>query len=94
MKTNVRWRTQYADQRLAIDVLRRHCEQFGYVKFLEQIHNIGGDKYEVEFPLWVDELTIRFAELYGPDIGHVIYIRVVEWLVRDVFRGQVAVSIQ
>lgn len=97
MKRTARWATQNTDQRIAIDILRRHCEQSGYVKFLENVRQIGpddGGRFEVEFPAWVHELTARFDELYGPDRGHAVYLKVVEWLVREIFRGQAAVSIQ
>jgi hypothetical protein len=90
------WPTRATDQNIAIEILRRHSQQFGYVKFIERIEEVSaedGGTFEVEYPAWVTELSDNFKEAYGPDKGEDIFLRIVRWLMREIFGGHSAVSL-
>ena|ERR1043165_6593697 len=94
-KNHDNWPTRENDQTIAIDILKRHSERFGYVKALERVGQLsdqGGGTFEVEFPPWMHELTTQFQALYGSDVGHDVFLKTVRWLMREIFGGHAAIS--
>jgi hypothetical protein len=91
------WPTQSTDQRITVEILKRHCQTFGYVTMLERVEEVGeekGGKFAATFPLWQAELHRRFEDLYGPERGPDVFEKSLMWAFHDLFGRHVAITIE
>ncbi len=90
------WPTRSTDQEITAEILKRHCREFGYVKFLESVSEIDENEetFQVTFPAWHVELQRRFEGLYGPENGWIAFQKSLMWAFHELFGRHMAMTIE
>lgn len=77
------WPTRQADLELAGEILVRHQEKYGAIKFFEICElDEKNERFTVVFPWWFHELTTRLNAIYGREDGEVVLNKILRWLMR------------
>lgn len=77
------WPTREADLALAGDILARHQEKYGVIKFFEICEiNEQEETVSVVFPPWIHELETRLESIHGEEQAEIVFNKIIRWLVR------------
>lgn len=90
------WPTRITDQEIAVEVLKRHSDLFGFVWLpgsIEKVSDANGGTFRVTFPAWLRELEQEFNTRYGHTTGWIITQKTLRWLIRTVFREHATVTV-